>query len=109
MEYYNYVLVFPDGDRQEIDHPLEMGDIVDINGNPFKTGAMHIKKIAYRVSGIKQDIHFKEITYFYKLSLLDVAEVEDEIIHRKLNEQKRKEKLDNVFSNLEKKFLKNKR
>lgn len=108
MEYYEYYLKFPEGDQQPVDHPLHFGDIVDVNGNVYDKDTLDPYKIAYRVSGIQKKIHFKEISIFYKLDLLNRDEVEGEKKYLMLQAKKRQEKLDKVFSKLEKKLLKKK-
>ncbi len=83
MEYYSYFLLFPEGDRQEIYHPLKFGDIVDINGNVCSLGGLSPKKIAYKVTGVQQKSHFKEVAYFYRVELLNRDEVIDEMLFLK--------------------------
>lgn len=107
MEYHSYYLVFPDGDKQQIKHPLDVNDIVDINGNIYKGNyKLNPRNIAYEVTGFSKKINFKEIDWYYKLALLNVDEVESEITYRDIEERRRKEKLDSVFNNLEKKLKK---
>lgn len=107
MEYHSYFIVFPEGDQQEIDHPLSVGDCVDINGNIYdKTHPLHSKKIAYKVTGMSQKVHFKEVGWYYRLSMLNSDEVTEEMIYRDIAEKRRKEKLDKVYQNLEKKLRK---
>ena len=106
MEYFFYYIYFPDGERQEIFHSLAMGDIVDINGNVCSIRDLDPRKIAYKVSGIKKQSHFKETAIFYKLDLLNRDEVVEEI---DFFEYKKKTDLNKVFDDLEKKFKKKKR
>lgn len=106
MEYHSYFIVFPEGDVQQIRHSLNMGNIVDINGNPYEGElTLNTRQIAYRVSGYSKKINFKEIDHYYRLSILNVDEVKEEILYRTLEEQKRVEKLNKVYNNLEKKIL----
>ena len=50
MEYFNYFLLFPEGDSQEIYHPLKFGDIIDINGN--------VTPFYYRQTSFSLDMNF---------------------------------------------------
>lgn len=106
MEYHNYFIVFPEGDIQEIKHPLEIGMFVDMNGMIFeKERKLNPRVLAYRVSAYSKKIVFKEIEHYYRLEQLNADEVTDEIVHRTLEEKKYKEKLDKVYAGLEKKVL----
>ncbi|HOV12913.1 MAG TPA: hypothetical protein PK771_01410 [Spirochaetota bacterium] len=79
MEFNNYFLLFPEGDTQEIYHPLRFGDIIDINGNICKPNDLNPRKISYKVTGVQQKTHFKEITFYYRVELLNRNEVLGEI------------------------------
>jgi hypothetical protein len=106
MEYFYYYIYFPDGEKQEIFHPLSVGDIVDINGNIYSIKNLDPHKIAYKVNGFKKQSHFKETAIFYKLDLLNRDEVADEIdytmIHKNVD-------LNKVFEDLERKLRKKKK
>jgi hypothetical protein len=43
------VLVYPEGDTQEIRHRLQINQIVDLNGNPLRFPLRNTRIIAYRV------------------------------------------------------------
>jgi hypothetical protein len=106
MEYFNYFIFFPDGEKQEIFHPLTIGDFVDVNGNIYLLKDLNPRKIAYRVSGMKSETYFKETTFFYRLELLNRDEVSDEI---GFNEFKKKDlDYEKIFNKLEKKLKKKK-
>ncbi|HBD92606.1 MAG: hypothetical protein A2015_15900 [Spirochaetes bacterium GWF1_31_7] len=109
MEYHSYYIVFPEGDAQQIRHPLDIGNIVDMNGNLYEDeNRLHPKLIAYRVSGYSKKINFKEIDHYYRLAILNADEVTEELLYRTLEEKNRKEMLNKVYTNLEKK-LRNKK
>jgi hypothetical protein len=57
MTIYEYEVVYPDGDRQEIPHRLSIGQIVDLNGYPLRIPLDSVRTIAYRVIKI---IHHEE-------------------------------------------------
>ncbi|HPO49979.1 MAG TPA: hypothetical protein PLO89_06595 [Spirochaetota bacterium] len=84
MEYFNYFLIFPEGDNQEISHSLRYGDIIDINGNVYSPSSLDPRKIAYEVTGIQKKTHFKETTIYYRVEKLNRNEVADEIFFSKL-------------------------
>jgi hypothetical protein len=45
-------IVFPEGDTQEIDRPLQINELVDINGRPLELPLPTCKMIAFRVTKI---------------------------------------------------------
>ena len=49
MKYSINEIVYPEGDRQEIEHSLSINQIVDINGFPLRLPIPEIRIIAYRV------------------------------------------------------------
>ena len=106
MEYYEYFLVFPEGDIQPTQNILSFGDIVDMNGNVYDERTLDPRKIAYRVSGISKQNRFKEHRHYYKLEMLNSNEVESEKRYLMLQKQKTREKLDKAFDKLEKKAKK---
>ena len=108
MEYHSYFIVFEENnDIQEIQWSLDIGAIVDMNGQPFvDENTLSTRALAYRVAGYSKKIHFKEIEHYYRLQLLDIDEVRDEIQYRTLEEAQRKEKLNKVYSDLEKSITK---
>ncbi|MBN2051589.1 MAG: hypothetical protein JW760_14145 [Spirochaetales bacterium] len=53
MTLYTRLLVYPEGDRQEIGHSLSFGAVVDLNGNPMVFPLPSSRMIAYRVSSIR--------------------------------------------------------
>jgi hypothetical protein len=106
MEYFYYYIFFPDGEKQEINHPLAIGDIVDINGNIYSLKELNPQRIAYKVNGVKKQSHFKETAVFYKLDLLNRDEVAEEIDFTRFTKNV---DLNKVFEKLEKKLKKKKK
>ncbi len=43
------VIVYPEGDRQEIEHGLGVNQLVDLNGNPLELPLPSPRAIIYRV------------------------------------------------------------
>lgn len=59
-------IIYPDGDRQAINHTLSVNQIVDINGFPAKLPFSTPKTIAYRVyRKSTSDTRNEIITSFY--------------------------------------------
>jgi len=106
MEYFYYYIFFPEGESQEIFHPLVMGDIVDVNGNVYSPKELDPKKIAYKISSVKKESKFKETFIYYRLELLNRDEVSDEVNF--VTYKKKKQNYDEIFLNLEKKLKKKK-
>jgi len=104
MDRDHYTIIFPEGDKQEIEHSLKVGDIVDINGNVYQKFNLDPKKIAYRVCGMKSWNHFKDVYWEYKLELLSAVEVNDEIFYD--DSLKTKDKYGSQFEDVLKKFEK---
>jgi hypothetical protein len=105
MVIISYYLVFPEGDIQEIEHPLKFGDLVDLNGNIFSIRNLNPSQITYRVSGIKSNTKFKETTYHYKLELFTANDVRAEIAFSNLTDKK-SSLYDIILSKLENKLNK---
>ena len=62
-------IVYPDGDRQEIDRPLRMNQVVDMNGRPLHISWPPPRVVAYRIfkvstreeRGYLQRLHYAEL------------------------------------------------
>jgi len=50
MTLYEFHLVFPEGETQEIQHELRINDIVDINGYPLSLPLPTNRMLAYHVA-----------------------------------------------------------
>jgi hypothetical protein len=60
------LIVFPEGDQQEIRHTLRFNQLVDINGNPLQLPLATEKMIAYRVFRINSEsTRNEEITEYH--------------------------------------------
>ena len=75
MTLYEYHIVFPDGETQEIDHPLAMSDIVDINGNPLPLPLPTNRMIAYHVCRKRMAENTGLVVTWYFLEQLNAAEL----------------------------------
>jgi hypothetical protein len=63
-------IVYPEGDIQEIPHPLRINMIVDLNGNPLPLPLSTDRMIAYEVFKITREEDRREESTYYHLSLL---------------------------------------
>ncbi|HUX51326.1 MAG TPA: hypothetical protein VMW73_11045 [Spirochaetia bacterium] len=69
------IIVFPEGDRQEIPHTLRFNQLVDINGNPIPLPLATTKMIAYRVFRITSESTRNEDITEYHLEIVRPAEL----------------------------------
>ena len=77
MKYAIRRIVFPEGDFQEINHPLRIKQLVDLNGNPLSLPLPSPKTIAYEVCKIqRKETRNEEITE-YHLDLMGRDELEE--------------------------------
>jgi hypothetical protein len=66
MTLESRILVYPEGDTQEIPHTLRFNQVVDINGRPLPLPLPTVKMIAYRVSKIStREERGERITSYY--------------------------------------------
>ena len=66
MTLYTQRLIYPDGETQEIDHHLNINQIVDMNGIPISLPLPTAKMLAYRVCRIStQQERGEEIKNFF--------------------------------------------
>ena len=63
------MIVYPDGDSQEIEHTLRVNEIVDLNGNPLTLPLSTERMIVYRVWKISTNAerHSEQISYHLEL------------------------------------------
>lgn len=76
MTIYSNFIVFPEGDMQEIEHSLKIGQLVDINGVPLPLPLKTSKMIAYRVSKKSTKETRGEVNCYYYLEQLTRNELE---------------------------------
>ncbi len=70
-------IIYPEGDKQEIDHSLTINQLVDINGGPLPASSIQPRMISYRVGKIStQSLRNEEITN-YHLELVRREELEE--------------------------------
>lgn len=75
MTMYEYHIVFPEGETQEINHQLTVNQLVDVNGIPLQLPLTTHKMIAYHV-GRKRSAEGKGLVVtWYFLEQLNALEL----------------------------------
>lgn len=74
MTLYEYYMVFPDGDMQEISDPLAIGSLYDMNGNRLMPPLPTNKMIVYQVGGKRTREERGIVATYYAMEQLDAAE-----------------------------------
>lgn len=75
MTLYEFHIVYPEGETQEIGHQLSPGAIVDMNGNPLSLPLPTNRMIAYHVSRKRTAEERGMVTTWYFLEQLDAREL----------------------------------
>lgn len=75
MTMYEFHIVFPEGETQEISHQLNPGDLIDINGYPLALPLPTNRMIAYHVSGKRMAEERGLVVTWYLLEQLDAMEL----------------------------------
>jgi hypothetical protein len=75
MTLYEYHIVFPEGETQEIDHQLGAGDLIDINGNTIPLPLPTNRMIAYHIARKRTQEERGVITTLYYLEQLNAMEL----------------------------------
>jgi hypothetical protein len=76
MQRVSRLIVYPEGDSQEIEHALRINQLVDLNGFPLALPLPSPKCIAYRVYRICTQVRTGEDTVCYHLEQLRRGELE---------------------------------
>jgi len=75
MTLYEFHLVFPDGDTQEIQHTLRINQLVDVNGIPLQLPLVTNRMLAYSVTK-KRTVEEKGLTVtWYHLEQVSANEL----------------------------------
>ena len=75
MTLYENWIIYPDGERQEIQHTLRINGLVDINGFPLPLPLSQVKIIAYRVFRMSTKEDRGVVAKFYYLELVPMMEL----------------------------------
>jgi hypothetical protein len=73
-------IVYPEGETQEIEHPLSLNQLVDINGLPLQPPLPTIRMIVYRVYKIATESLKGEDIVNYHLEQLWRDEMEELVV-----------------------------
>ncbi len=69
-------IVYPEGDSREIEHELNVNQLVDLNGNPLPLPLPSARMIVYRVWKISTSAERNTEDVFYHLELVTRPELE---------------------------------
>jgi hypothetical protein len=72
----SFLIIYPDGDSQEIEHRLRVNDLVDLNGNPLRLPIPTARMIVYRVWKISTNVERGCEQTYYHLELVRSPELE---------------------------------
>ncbi len=72
----SFVIVYPEGDSLEIEHRLQVNQLVDLNGNPLSPPLPTARMIAYRVWKISTRSERGSEETSYHLELVTRPELE---------------------------------
>jgi len=75
MTLYEFHLVFPEGETQEISHQLSPGEIVDVNGTPLPLPLPTNRMLAYHVSRKRTAEERGLVVTWYFLEQLSATEL----------------------------------
>lgn len=75
MTLYEYYVVFPDGDTQEIDGGLRIDELVDLNGRRLALPLPTPRMIVYRVVRIRHREERGVYSVYHDLELVSAAEL----------------------------------
>ncbi|UTC48162.1 hypothetical protein [Treponema vincentii] len=75
MTLYEYYMVFPDGDTQEVSNTLAIGSLYDMNGNRLMPPLPTNKMIVYQVAGKRTREERGIVATYYILEQLDALEL----------------------------------
>jgi len=75
MTIYEYYMVFPDGDMQEISGVLAIGSLYDMNGQVLKPPLPTHKMIVYEVVGKRSREERGVVTTYYLMNQLSADEL----------------------------------
>ena len=70
MRYTTHLLIYPEGDTQEIEWSLSFNQIVDVSGRPLRLPVPTVRMLAYRVYRVDSQDTRNEHTIRYSLEQL---------------------------------------
>jgi hypothetical protein len=75
MTTYEYYIVYPEGEEQEIQGQLGIDDLVDLNGQPLALPLATARMIAYRVVKIRHHEERGVYAAYHYLELVPAREL----------------------------------
>lgn len=75
MTLYENFIVYPEGEVQEIEAPLRIDALVDLNGRPLPLPLPTSRMIAYRVTKIRREENRGEEAAYHYVELVPAAEL----------------------------------
>ena len=69
-------IVYPDGDSQEINNPLRINQVVDLNGQPLFLSWPPPRIIAYRINRVSTQESTGFLRRYYYAELMSMGELE---------------------------------
>ena len=75
MTLYEFHIVFPEGETQEISHQLSPGEIVDVNGQPLTLPLPTNRMLAYHVSRKRMAEETGMVVTWYFLEQMSATEL----------------------------------
>jgi len=76
MTIIEYYIVYPEGEIQELEAPLKISQIVDLNGRPLPMPLPSPRVIAYRVMKIRQSEDRGMQKIFHYVELIPTCELQ---------------------------------
>ncbi len=77
MTLYEYYIVFPDGEEQEIFNPISVGKLLDMNGRPLPDRLPSNMMLVYQVVAKRTMESRGIVKVYYSLEQLDANELLD--------------------------------
>lgn len=77
MQRTTRLIVYPEGEEQEVEHRLSVNQLVDLNGNPLGLPLPTARMIVYRVFRITTESRIGEEIVRYGLELVRRDELEE--------------------------------
>ncbi|UTY28278.1 hypothetical protein [Treponema putidum] len=77
MTLYEYYIIYPDGEKQEISGPVSIGAFLDINGNELPRRLPTNKMIVYQIQGKQTREERGIVQTVYILEQLNAEELLD--------------------------------
>lgn len=81
MTLQEYYIVYPDGDRQEIEFPLRVNQVVDLNGRPLRPSWPAPRIIAYRICKVRTTEERGFLRRFHYAELMTMEQLESYARH----------------------------